>query len=307
LALAQLKSNKQMKALFILGLVFSLLATETFAQDTQAQKLAELHCETGLLLDNQALADEAPFAAVTASTGRVIFKFTNQTYLDNIYITFLTDDFKIYAREAVNGTVLENCRDLVWADMLAYKVIDILPDALIPCQGIKGCNGFGFNSVLLQRAFANLCPLAQYTTKARRANHTMEMRIRFSSVGNAPVSPLARRLLALPDNATTIGDSDLVQVNLTFSDGLHAQAFPPGKFDNSVKITIGVIIGAIAFVVLSTAAYALCKSTMSKNKGNRSEMASLNREPSRAGRGGGGLGMRGRTYYEESSAESGSE
>src|SRR5687767_1812055 len=122
-----------MRGLFVLGLL-CLLAAETLAQDTQAQKLAELHCETGLLLDNQALADEAPFAAVTASTGRVIFKFTNQTYLDNIYITFLTADFKIYAREAVNGTVLTNCRDLVWADMLAYKVVDILPDALIPCQ-----------------------------------------------------------------------------------------------------------------------------------------------------------------------------
>jgi hypothetical protein len=267
------------------GLLLALglfVAGALAAIDTTNQLLTTLHCDTSLLVDDQTLADEAPFAAITADSARIIFRLQNQTLQDQVYINILAvETFNITVLNKNGTAALDNCRPLLWADLTgSFKVIDIFPGAHLSCVGIPGCDGMGINTIHLLWAFHYFCP--QANIRALSGNFTISLRIRFSSVGDVSYSPLlsfaSRRLLeALPDNATTIGDSDLVSVNVTIADALYVRAFPPGEFTNRTKWIIGGIIGGLAFILIVGLVYALGKAMCVREAAKRaSEMRRLN-------------------------------
>jgi hypothetical protein len=290
-------------SLLTLGL---FIAGALAAIDTTNQLITTLHCDTSLLVDGQTLADEAPFAAITADTARMIFQLQNQTLKDQVYITILAaETFNVTVLDK-NGTApLANCRPIRWADLIgAFKAIDILPGEHKSCIGIPGCDGLGINTIQMLRAFNYYCPHANI--RSLSGNFTIDVRIRFSSVGDVVYSPLlsfaSRRLLeALPDNATTIGDSDVVSVNVTISDALYERAFPPGEFTTKTKWIIGGIIAGIALVLVVGMSYALGKAMCAREEAKRkSEMHRLNNSARGDARGRGGLDTRGGYMDDES-------
>jgi hypothetical protein len=292
----------------VTGLWLLVLIGVATAADLNNQLLTTLHCDTSLLLDQQTLADEAPFAAITADTARVIYQLQNATLRDQVYINILASEtFNVTVLNKNGSAEVTDCRTLGWSDFTKLSAIDIFPGNHLSCVGIKGCDGMGLNSIRFLVAVHTACPRANIRQTA--GNFTLSMRIRFSSVGDVVFSPLlsfaSRRLLeALPDNATTIGDSDLVSINVTFSDTLFARAFPPGEFGTTQKLVIGIIIGAIAFIVVIFGIVAFCYAFKLKEAGKRRERIRLT-AAARGGGGGGGLSTRG-NYMDHDADDEGS-